>query len=349
MHPLQQLIEGHKLTAEQWASLLTAPAEVAAQLTEAARRLTERVHGKRVTVRGLLEITNCCRNNCYYCGIRCSNNDVRRYALSPEQIVQAAADVYSAGFRTIVMQGGEWPANDEMVERVVAAITSEMPDCAVTLSLGERPREVYAAWRKSGATRYLLRHETADTEHYSLLHPAEMSFAHRIDCLHSLRAEGYQVGAGMMVGTPGQGIAQLVADLMFLQEFRPEMVGIGPFIPHPATPLAHNKAGNIELTLRLISLVRLMLPAANIPSTTALATLAPDGRERGILAGANVVMPNATPAAFRADYSLYERKASSGAEAAEGLILLSDRMKAIERTLDFSRGDFNPNFDINLT
>lgn len=342
MTALDNLLCNRPLNPSQLRSLLTAPPDEAAVIADHARGLTERVHGCGVLLRGLLEITNRCRNNCYYCGIRAANTAVRRYLLTPDEILTAARSAYSLGFRTIVMQGGEYPAADADVTRTVERIAAEMPDCAITLSLGERPREVYAEWRRAGASRYLLRHETADAAHYSTLHPASMTLANRLRCLDSLRAEGFQTGIGMMVGSPGQTLDHLVTDLMLIQRFRPEMVGIGPFIPHPATPLASHPAGSVELTLRLISIIRLMLPAANIPSTTALATLSPNGRERGILAGANVVMPNVTPTCFRADYSLYARKASSGAEAAEGLALLSARLEKIGRFADMSRGDFKP-------
>lgn len=342
MTPLETILHHRPLNPDQYRSLLTSTPEEAAVIADEARRLTENIHGRRVLVRGLLEITNICRNNCYYCGIRAANSSVERYILTPDEIVNAARNAYSLGFRTIVMQGGEYPPGDSEVESVVKRIATEMPDCAVTLSLGERPREVYAAWRRAGASRYLLRHETADHSHYSTLHPSAMTLENRLRCLSDLRSEGYQVGMGMMIGSPGQTTDHLVADLMLIQEFKPEMVGIGPFIPHPATPFASYPAGSVDLTLRLISIVRLMLPSSNIPSTTALATLSSDGRERGLLAGANVVMPNVTPHRFRADYALYAGKASSGAESAEGIALLTDRLQKIDRLPDFSRGDFHP-------
>ena len=342
MSPVESVLSNRHLTPDSLRRLITASPEDAAVIACEARRLTEKIHGRGVLLRGLLEITNRCRNNCFYCGIRAANTGVRRYHLTPDEIFRSARRAYDLGFRTIVMQGGENPASDSMVAHVVARITAEMPDCAITLSLGERPAEVYASWRSAGASRYLLRHETADPTHYSTLHPASMTLSARLKCLSHLRAQGYQTGIGMMVGSPGQTVDTLVADLMLIQSFRPEMVGIGPFIPHPATPLAHAPAGSVELTLRLISIIRLMLPAANIPATTALATLAPDGRERGILAGANVVMPNVSPLCFRSDYSLYSGKASSGAESAEGLALLAANLERIGRFADLSRGDFNP-------
>lgn len=337
---LQKLDSGSVITEPEFHTLLSAGGADGAAISEAARRVTDRTHGRRVLVRGLLEISNRCRNNCLYCGIRAANAKVRRYALTAEEIVESCRAAEAAGFRSFVLQGGEMPASDSLITRAVSAITAEMSHCAVTLSLGERPESVYSRWRRAGASRYLLRHETALASHYSTLHPEKMKLTERIACLQMLKRLGYQTGAGMMIGSPGQTPESLVADLMLLQQLRPEMVGIGPFIPHPDTPLSHCPAGSVELTLRLISITRLLLPHANIPSTTALATLAADGRERGLLAGANVVMPNITPQRFRSDYELYSRKKSSGAEAMEGLEELKQRVESAGLLLDFSRGDY---------
>lgn len=340
--PLEALIKGEMLPDLLMARLLDPIYVSAERLAEAASDLTLAIHGNGVLVRGLLEITNICRNGCLYCGIRAGNNSVSRYCLDQQQIMDCCREAYGLGFRTIVMQGGEHPTTDPMVADIVDQITSTLPGCAVTLSLGERPHKVYEMWREAGASRYLLRHETASHYHYSSLHPTGMTLLTRLKCLESLRSLGYQVGTGMMVGSPGQDLRCLLSDLRFIRQFRPEMVGIGPFIPHPATPLGHYPAGSVDTTLRLISIIRLMLPSANIPATTALATLAPDGRRRGILAGANVVMPNISPARVRADYALYSGKACLGAEAAEGLALLADDLNLIGRSIDFSRGDFKP-------
>lgn len=340
--PLAALINGEPLPDSLMARLLDPGYMPAERLAEAASELTLKLHGPGILVRGLLEITNICRNGCLYCGIRAGNTSVGRYCLDQQQIMDCCREAYSLGFRTIVMQGGEHPATDTMVAGIVDQITSTLPGCAVTLSLGERPQEVYAMWREAGASRYLLRHETASNAHYASLHPAGMTLPARLKCLDSLRSLGYQVGTGMMVGSPGQDLRCLIADLRLISQFRPEMVGIGPFIPHPATPLGHFPAGSVDTTLRLISIIRLMLPDANIPATTALATLAPDGRRRGILAGANVVMPNISPTGVRSDYALYSGKACLGAEAAEGLALLADDLRLIGRHIDFSRGDFTP-------
>lgn len=335
----ESLISHRPLTERQFIILLSATGEAAREISQAARELTLGIHGRGVYVRGLLEITNRCANDCYYCGIRASNGSLERYSLSADQIVGCCREAYSLGLRTFVLQGGQWPALDSLVLDAVGRISSEMPDAAVTLSLGERDDSVYRLWRQAGAARYLLRHETASPAHYASLHPASMSLAGRLRCLRSLRRLGYQVGAGMMIGSPRQTLSDLAADLMFLQEFRPEMVGIGPFIPHASTPFSRFSPGSAGLTLLLISILRLMLPNANIPATTALATLLPDGRERGILAGANVVMPNISPASARSLYSLYDGKAVLGAEAVEGIAVLRDRFAAIGRHIDFSRGD----------
>lgn len=296
---VDHLLAGRELDAPAFAALLAAEGADAGYISRRAAETNAAVHGGRVLVRGLLEIGNRCRNNCLYCGIRASNGKAERYSMSRDGIVESCREAYGIGFRTFVLQGGEWPCDDGMIESAVAEIHRLMPDAAITLSLGERPREVYRRWHAAGASRYLLRHETADSAHYSVLHPSEMSLDHRMRCLALLKEEGYQTGAGMMIGSPGQTRECLTADLLFLQKLKPEMVGIGPFIPHKDTPFASHSPGDAATTLRLISIVRLMLPHANIPATTALATLVPDGRERGLLAGANVVMPNITPVDLR--------------------------------------------------
>lgn len=345
-HDVEQLIgrllAGERLDEPQFAALINwrPPQGGDDIIAAAARRLADRIHGRRVLVRGLVEIGNRCRNNCLYCGIRAANAAVGRYWLTPGQILATCRKAYALGLRTFVLQGGEWPEADDDVTAAVAAISREMPDCAVTLSLGERPRSRYEAWRRAGASRYLLRHETALASHYAALHPRGMSLAARIECLRSLLDLGYQTGAGMMTGSPHQTVEALCADLMLLQELRPQMVGIGPFIPHGQTPLAGSPAGSLGLTLRMISIVRLLLPDANLPSTTALATLSPGGRLAGLMAGANVVMPNVTPPDRRGLYQLYDNKASTGAESAEGLDLLAAGIAPGGFTLDFSRGDF---------
>ena len=306
-----------------------------------AQEVTFGRFGNEVFIRGLIEIGNQCHNNCYYCGIRIGNRSLPRYELSREMILDCCREGYRLGFRTFVLQGGESSSmTNEWIEEIVSAIHGEFPDCAITLSLGEKFRDAYERFFRAGANRYLLRHETYNKEHYRLLHPAVMSYDKRLQCLYRLKKIGYQTGTGMMVGSPGQTVDHLVEDVLFIEQFRPEMIGIGPFIPHHDTPFASYPAGSVEMTLRLLSIFRLMHPAALIPATTALATLVADGRERGIQAGANVVMPNLSPTEQREKYSLYDNKASFGAEAAEGLRQLAERLNAIGYKISNSRGDY---------
>ena len=321
--------------------LLTAgdPSEVDALFAE-ARRLRDEVYGRRVFLRGLVEVSNHCLNNCLYCGIR---RDMRcqRYRLTKEQILDCCRTGYGLGFRSFVLQGGEdaW-MTDERVCDIVRSVKREFPDCAVTLSLGERGYESFARLREAGVDRYLLRHETADAGHYALLHPQEMSFDHRMQCLLDLRRLGFQVGCGFMVGSPGQTVETLKKDLAFIDEFRPEMVGIGPFIPAAGTPFENEPAGSVELTLRLLAIIRIIHPHVLLPATTALGTLHPTGRERAIRAGANVVMPNLSPQDTRALYSIYDNKLSTGSEAAETVADIRARMQAIGMEMPVDRGDF---------
>jgi biotin synthase len=267
---------------------------------------------------------------------------VSRYALSRETILSCCREGHALGFRTFVLQGGEDVSQtDDWVTETVSAVRKEFPDCAITLSLGEKSKEAYQRFFEAGANRYLLRHETFNETHYQELHPSEMSRNHRLRCLKWLKEIGYQTGTGIMVGSPGQTIDHLVEDLLFIERFHPEMIGIGPFIPHAETPFANKPAGSIKLTLKLLSILRLMHPSALIPATTALASLSSDGRERGILAGANVVMPNLSPSSVREKYSLYNQKAAFGSEAAEGLKLLEEQLNKIGYTISNERGDYN--------
>ena len=304
-----------------------------------AAALRDRVYGRTIFLRGLIEISNHCRNNCLYCGIR---RDVKtqRYRLSKEQILDCCQTGHNLGFRTFVLQGGEdaW-FTDEVLCDIVADIKHRFPDCAVTLSLGERGRDSFRRLREAGADRYLLRHETADASHYALLHPAEMSFEHRMQCLYDLRDLGYQVGTGFMVGSPFQTLDTLKKDLAFIAEFHPDMVGIGPFIPADGTPFANRPAGSIDLTLRLLAILRLLLPDVLLPATTALGTLHPSGRERAIAAGANVIMPNLSPQDTRALYSIYNNKLSTLSEAAETVADIRARLLAIGFDAPIDRGD----------
>jgi len=305
-----------------------------------ADKRRKEIYGTDVYIRGLIEISSYCRNNCLYCGIRKSNSNACRYRLGKEEILDCCRAVYEMGFRTFVMQGGEDPYyTDGIVCDIVSSIKSEMPDCAVTLSLGERSEESYRLMRESGADRYLLRHETADEDHYASLHPAEMLLANRKKCLFDLKKLGYQVGSGFMVGSPGQRGEHLVKDIRFLQKLSPDMIGIGPFISHKDTPFKDEPNGTLELTVKLVAILRLMFPEALIPATTALASIGEGGREMALRAGANVVMPNLSPENVRSMYSLYDNKAHSGAEAAESLRILKETVNKCGYNVVVHRGD----------
>lgn len=312
----------------------------AEELYATARKVRERVYGKDVYIRGLIEFSNICRNDCYYCGIRKCNSKVERYRLTPEDILECAAQGYELGFRTFVLQGGEdaWFTKERM-EKIIRSLKENYPDCAVTLSVGERPREEYECWFQAGADRFLLRHETATEEHYNMLHPAQMQLSNRKQCLFDLKELGYQVGAGFMVGSPGQTVDNLVADLRFLQELQPHMIGIGPFLSHQDTPFSKEPNGSFEQTLVLLGILRLMFPKVLLPSTTALGTIVPGGREKGLLAGANVVMPNLSPVSVRKKYALYDNKISTGEEAAQGVDLLKKAVEKVGYQVVCSRGD----------
>lgn len=329
--------------AEVWHALLTGLSrEEREVLSSKAREVALENFGNGVYVRALIEISSCCRNNCNYCGLRCSNREVARYRLSKEEILDACSHAAAYGFNTFVLQGGEDPAmSDEWLADVVEAIKTRFPEKAVTLSVGERSREGYEMLHRAGADRYLLRHETASEEHYAYLHPETMSFANRMESLYLLKELGFQVGSGMMVGSPGQGVEELVADLCFLDELKPQMIGIGPFIPAAGTPFAASKPGSADETLLLISLLRLRFPKALIPATTALATLCDNGTEKGILAGANVVMPNFTPIEVRGKYSIYNNKKCNGSESGEHMAELGKLLDEIGYRIDYSRGDYN--------
>ena len=309
-------------------------------LTERAKCIRDDIYGKRVFIRGLIEISNYCKNDCYYCGIRRSNKNAQRYRLSKEQILSCCENGYELGFRTFVMQGGEDAFfKDEVVCDIVSSIKERYPDCAVTLSLGERSTGSYRKMKEAGADRYLLRHETFDNTHYNKLHPVELDPENRKRCLRDLKALGYQTGTGIMVGSPYQTLENIAEDLLFIKELNPEMIGIGPFIPHKDTPFKDFESGTMEMTLRLISILRLLCPKALIPATTALGTISPQGREKGILAGANVIMPNLSPKEDRKKYMLYNDKLSDGEEAAEGLNKLKESMRKIGYEIVEDRGD----------
>lgn len=336
-----KLLDEHRLSAKEYEALIAGrDAEAAEILAGAASEVSRRIYGNAIYFRGLIEISNICKNNCLYCGIRRGNTDCVRYRLTPEEILECADEGYSLGFRTIVMQGGEDPYyTDEVVCSLIREIKRRHPDCAVTLSLGERSRESYAALREAGADRYLLRHETANKAHYARLHPAEMSFDNRMRCLRDLRELGYQVGCGFMVGSPFQTNAHIAEDLKFIEKFQPEMCGIGPFIPHEKTPFRDHPAGTLELTCFLLSVIRLICPTTLLPATTALGTIDPMGREKGILAGANVVMPNLSPVSVRKKYELYDGKICTGDESAQCVRCMAARMESIGYRMVVDRGD----------
>ncbi len=342
MSVVDRLIGQKELTKEEYKELIMQwKNPVAAEkLRQEAVRLQKLYYGNKVFIRGLIEFTNCCKNNCYYCGIRRDNKKLKRYRLTKEEILFCCHQGYELGFRTFVLQGGEDVYfDDEKVVELVSSIKEAYPDCAVTLSIGEKSFASYQAYREAGADRYLLRHETANEAHYRMLHPADMSLAHRKECLKNLKALGYQTGAGFMVGAPGQTVDTLAEDLMYLKELQPEMVGIGPFLPHCDTDFRDQPAGDVELTLYLLSVVRILLPKVLLPATTALGTAEKDGKLRGILCGANVVMPNLSPVANRKQYALYNNKACMDEEAAEGIRKLEASLKTIGYEVAFERGD----------
>lgn len=340
MNLLEKLEKERMLTKDQWIQLIGSREVYESQAAALAKKIREEHFGNQIYVRGLIEFTNYCKNDCYYCGIRRSNRNAERYRLTMEQILECTDTGYELGFRTFVLQGGEdGYYTDERLEEIIKAIKEKHPDCALTLSLGERSRKSYELFYQAGADRYLLRHETAEEGHYQRLHPEEMSYQHRMNCLRELKDIGYQVGCGFMVGSPGQTEETLAEDMLFIQEFQPHMVGIGPFVPHHETPFGREPGGTVEDTLYLLSLIRILEPTVLLPATTALGTIDPRGREKGILAGANVVMPNLSPTNVRKKYELYDNKICTGDEAAECRSCLSNRMKTIGCELVTHRGD----------
>lgn len=338
---IDRLEQEHVLTREEFVELLDGRDEALSRyLFDKAVWVRQAAYGTDVYIRGLIEFTNYCKNDCYYCGLRRSNRCVERYRLTGAEILNCCQEGYALGFRTFVLQGGEDPFfTPERIEALVRAIKAGYPDCAVTLSVGEHSRETYQRWFDAGADRYLLRHETANKAHYHRLHPPELSPENRKRCLWDLKEIGYQVGCGFMVGSPGQTAEHLAEDLLFIHDLQPEMVGIGPFIPQHDTPFAREKAGTLEQTLFLLGLLRLMLPEVLLPATTALGTIHPQGREMGILAGANVCMPNLSPVGVREKYALYDNKICTGDEAAQCRDCLALRMERIGYRVVTARGD----------
>lgn len=339
---LEKLGEFHSLSLDEYRFLTEnrSPelAEVAAKKAVAVRN---KYYGNYVFLRGLIEISNFCRNDCLYCGIRKSNGNCSRYKLTKEDILTCCEEGNRLGFKTFVLQGGEGIWSDAELADVISEIKRRFPDCAITLSLGELERSSYMLLKEAGADRYLLRHETADKEHYKRLHPSEMSFDNRMKCLYELREIGFQVGCGFMVGSPFQTSETLAKDLKFIETFKPDMCGIGPFIPHHDTPFRDFEAGSAELTCFLLSLIRLIFPPVLLPSTTALGTIDPRGREKGLLAGANVVMPNLSPVSVRKKYELYDNKICTGEESAQCVDCLSKRIQSVGMRIKIDRGDIN--------
>lgn len=339
---INHLADGDTLSRDEWMILLSSLDDAEREyLRVKAQEVAVSHYGKGIFVRALLEISSYCKNNCYYCGIRASNRDAQRYRLSKEEILECCKEADALGFNTFVLQGGEDPVqNDAWVVDVVKAIRAAYPEKAITLSVGERSAEAYAAFKEAGANRFLLRHETRNDEHYSQLHPSMMSSENRRQCLMTLKRLGFQTGSGMMIGSPGQTDEHLYEDIRFLEELQPQMIGIGPFLPATNTPFENHSPGSADKTILMLSLLRLRFPNVLLPATTALATLCSNGMERAILAGANVVMPNVSPVEQRKKYSIYDNKKSTGAESAQQMQQLENRLNAIGYHIDYGRGDY---------
>lgn len=338
---IKKLSEVHSLTLEEYRLLVEGYSEENAKiLAELAVSARKEQYSNKVFIRGLIEISNYCKKNCLYCGIRRDNRDCERYRLEKDEILSCCDEGYALGFRTFVMQGGEdaFYSDDRLCE-IISEIKNKHPDCAVTLSLGERSYDSYKRLYLAGADRYLLRHETADAEHYSRLHPKELSIDTRMTALENLKDIGYQVGCGFMVGSPYQTSLTLAKDLKFIDDFKPQMCGIGPFIPHKATPFSNESAGSVDFTCYLLSVIRLIHPKILLPATTALGSIEENGREKGIMAGANVVMPNLSPYDNRKKYELYDNKLFGSAESAQAIDDLKKRMSAIGYEIVVDRGD----------
>lgn len=342
MELVKKLIKTRALSKEEYLELLMhwENVEVQKAIYEEARKQQKKYYGNKVYARGLIEFTNYCKNNCFYCGIRKGNHHACRYRLTKEEILECCEQGYQLGFRTFVLQGGEDPYyTDERMVDIISSIRKTYPECAITLSIGEKRKESYKKYKDAGANRYLLRHETADDTHYQKLHPEHMKLSVRKQCLYDLKELGYQVGAGFMVGSPEQTMEHLAQDLVFLQQLKPEMVGIGPFIPHHDTLFKDEKAGSVELTVFLLAVIRVILPKVLLPATTALGTMDPQGREKALQVGANVVMPNLSPLSHRKQYELYDNKLHTGVEACEAKNELAKRFAQIGYILVDDRGD----------
>lgn len=342
---IEKLNINKSLSLEEYRFILDNYTRQDAEFTKnLAVEIRKAVYGNSVYIRGLIEVSNYCKNGCLYCGINRDNKTCSRYRLTKEEILSCCENGYKLGFRTFVLQGGEDNHfTDEFVCDVVRKIKKKYPDCAVTLSLGEKCFDSYKALYDAGADRYLLRHETADSEHYSKLHPSDLSLETRMECLYNLKIIGFQVGCGIMVGSPYQTNEHIAKDLKFIEEFDPQMCGIGPFLPHKDTVFADFEKGSFELTLFLLSLIRIMKPSILLPSTTALGTLKDGGREMGILSGANVIMPNLSPDSAKDKYMLYDNKLRTGLESVEGLENLKKKFSEIGYEIVTDRGDYKYN------
>ena len=339
---IDKLHQEQILSAEEFRTLLTDRSEETdLYARELADQVRQQVYGNQIYVRGLIEFTNYCKNDCYYCGIRRSNRNAQRYRLTEEDILACCKEGYELGFRTFVLQGGEdGYYTDEKLTALIRKIKEVYPDCALTLSIGEKSEESYRAYKEAGADRYLLREETSVPEHYAMLHPKQMSLENRLHCLEILKETGYQTGCGFMVGSPGWQLEYLARELCYIKKLRPHMIGIGPFIPHKDTVFAKETGGSLDLTLNLVAMLRLMNPNAMIPATTAVGTIDPRGREKAILSGANVVMPNLSPVSVRKKYMLYDNKLCTGDEAAECRKCLDARIRSIGYEIVTDRGDY---------
>ncbi len=338
---IDRLASVHDADDRELASLLICEdPDIQHYLAVRADEIRRQVYGTDVYLRGLIEFSSYCKNDCYYCGIRKSNRRAIRYRLTKEQILSCCETGYDLGYRTFVLQSGEDPwYTDDRICSIVASIRERYPDCAITLSLGEKTRDSYQRYYDAGANRYLLRHETANDTHYSRLHPSSMRLAARKQCLFDLKEIGYQVGAGFMIGSPYQTTDLIVEDFRFLQQLRPDMIGCGPFIPHEDTAFRDEPQGALSLCLRILSILRLLFPYVLLPATTALGSIHPAGRELGLKAGANVVMPNLSPVDVRAYYRLYDHKICTGEEAAECRACLARRVESAGYQLVTARGD----------
>ncbi len=338
---IDKLCIEHSLTTSQYRHLINNYSkEVLEYIAPLALSAKERVYGNKIFIRGLIEISNICKNDCLYCGIRASNKNCTRYRLEKDDILSCCEAGYKLGFRTFVLQGGEdMYYTDEILCDIVGTIKAKYPDCAVTLSLGERSFDSYRKLKDAGADRYLLRHETASQSHYKKLHPKSMDFENRMACLKNLKSLGYQTGCGFMVGSPRQNTNCIAKDLKFIEKFSPQMCGIGPFIPHKDTPFAKYPAGDVDFCCYLLAIIRLIKPNILLPATTALATLSEDGRTKAVMCGANVVMPNLSPDDAKKNYNLYNGKKSTGLEAAQHLDELTNQLKSAKARIVCERGD----------